>query len=147
MAENNSNLLYSAEKSVQSEHRLIILTYKGYTQNIQYKFSFVGKGVTFDTRGLNLKATNSIEDMYLENHGPSNALAIFKLVVEQTLPLNLVCIMYCAENSIDSKSYKPSDIIKSYKRLTMELNITDEEGLFLICKDSTKPKHQIDLAN
>ena len=152
LAENNLNLLYSVGKSADSEPRLIILTYKGDKNTNLFKYSVVGKGVTFDTGGLNLKPTGHIEDMYLDKHGACNALAVFKYAVEQNLPINLVCSLACAENSIDSSSYKPSDIITSYKGLTVEITNTDAEGRLCLAdavsyvQKNYQPIHIIDLA-
>jgi len=152
LAENNLNLLYSVGRSAVSEPRLIVLTYKGNKSDTNFQYSVVGKGVTFDTGGLNLKPTNYIEDMYLDKHGACNALAVFKYAVEQKLPINLVCSLACAENSIDSFSYKPSDIITSYKGLTVEITNTDAEGRLCLAdalsyvQKNYSPKHIIDLA-
>lgn len=152
LAENNLNLLYSVGKSAESEPRLIILSFKGNKNESNYQYSVVGKGVTFDTGGLNLKPTNHIEDMYLDKHGACNALAVFKYAVKQELPINLVCVLACAENSIDSNSYKPSDIISSYKGLTVEITNTDAEGRLCLAdalsyvQKNYGPNHIIDLA-
>ena len=152
LAEGGLNLLYAVGKSAASEPRLIVLTYRGDKSNSTYKYSVVGKGVTFDTGGLNLKPTNYIEDMYLDKHGACNSLSVFKYVVEQKWPINLVCSLACAENSIDSKSYKPSDIITSYKGLTVEITNTDAEGRLCLAdalsyvQKHYQPKHIIDIA-
>lgn len=152
LVENNLNLLYNVGKSAVSEPRLIVLTYDGDKNDKRYKYSIVGKGVTFDTGGLNLKPTNSIEDMFLDKHGACNSLAVFKYAVAQNLPINLVCSLACAENSIDSKSYKPSDIITSYKGYTVEITNTDAEGRLVLAdalsyvQKNYQPVHIIDLA-
>jgi leucyl aminopeptidase len=152
LVSNELNLLHAVGKSAQSEPRLIVLTYNGNLNSTDFKYAVVGKGVTFDTGGLNLKPTNYIEDMYLDKHGACNSLAVFKYVVEQKWPINLVCSLACAENSIDSKSYKPSDIITSHKGLTVEITNTDAEGRLCLAdalsyvQKQYKPKHIIDLA-
>jgi leucyl aminopeptidase len=147
----NLNLIHAVGKSAESAPRIIILKYLGGAgDNISH--AIVGKGLTFDTGGLNLKPTNYIEDMYLDKHGACNTLSVFKTVVEMELPINLVCAIGAAENSIDSLSYKPSDIIKSHKGYTVEITNTDAEGRLVLAdvlsyvQENYKPEHIIDLA-
>jgi leucyl aminopeptidase len=152
LLKNELNLLHAVGKSAQSAPRLIVLTYKGDKANKTFSHAIVGKGLTFDTGGLNLKPTNYIEDMYLDKHGACNTLAIFKNVVDMQLPINIVCAIGVAENSIDSASYKPSDIIKSHKGLTVEITNTDAEGRLVLAdvlsyvQDKYKPENIIDMA-
>ena len=111
---------------------MIILSYRGLPESKEISHAIVGKGLTFDTGGLNLKPTNSIEDMYIDKHGACNTLSVFKSVVEMNLPINIVCAIGCADNAIDSTSYKPSDIIKSHKGYTVEITNTDAEGRLVL---------------
>jgi leucyl aminopeptidase len=152
LIKNNLNLLYSVGKSAESAPRLIVLTYKGDKENKNYSHAIVGKGLTFDTGGLNLKPTNFIEDMHLDKHGACNTLSVFKNVVDMGLPINVVCAIAMAENSIDGLSYKPSDIIKSHKGYTVEITNTDAEGRLVLAdalsyvQEKYKPENIIDLA-
>ncbi len=151
LLKSNLNLIHAVGKSAESAPRIIILKYLG-GEGEKVSHAIVGKGLTFDTGGLNLKPTNYIEDMYLDKHGACNALSIFKTVVEMNLPINIVCAIGAAENSIDSNSYKPSDIIKSHKGYTVEITNTDAEGRLVLAdvlsyvQDNYKPEHVIDLA-
>jgi leucyl aminopeptidase len=120
------NLLYNVGKAANSAPRLIHLRYNNGGDG--KRFAIVGKGVTFDTGGLNLKPTNFIEDMYLDKAGACATLGLFKFIVDQQLPINISCMLALAENAIDSKSYKPSDILESKKGLTVEIGNTDAEG-------------------
>jgi len=115
LVKNKLNLLYAVGKSAESQPRMVILHYQGKPSEKSISHAIVGKGLTFDTGGLNLKPTNSIEDMYLDKHGACNALSSFKYAVDWNLPINLVCAIGLADNSIDGNSYKPSDIITSHK--------------------------------
>jgi leucyl aminopeptidase len=149
---NNLNLIHAVGKSAETEPRLIVLTYKGAGKSNPITHAIVGKGLTFDTGGLNLKPTNYIEDMYLDKHGACNALSVFKSAVDMKLPINLVCAIGVAENSIDGKSYKPSDIITSHRGITVEITNTDAEGRLVLCdvlsyiQNKYNPKNIIDLA-
>jgi leucyl aminopeptidase len=152
LLKNNLNLIHAVGKSAETEPRLIVLTYKGAGKSNPITHAIVGKGLTFDTGGLNLKPTNYIEDMYLDKHGACNALSVFKNVVDMQLPINIVCAIGVAENSIDGKSYKPSDIITSHKGITVEIGNTDAEGRLVLCdvlsyiQSKYDPKNIIDLA-
>lgn len=148
----NCNLIYAVGKAAESEPRMIILQYKGDKTSNKISHAIVGKGLTFDTGGLNLKPTNYIEDMYLDKHGACNTLSVFKTVVESGMKINLVCAIGAADNAIDAKSYKPSDIITSRKGYTVEITNTDAEGRLVLADVLTyvqqiyKPERVIDLA-
>lgn len=115
LLKNKLNLLHAVGKAAESEPRMVVLSYRGKPEEKTFSHAIVGKGLTFDTGGLNLKPTNYIEDMYLDKHGACNALASFKYAVDWKLPINLVCAIGLADNAIDGLSYKPSDIITSHK--------------------------------
>jgi leucyl aminopeptidase len=152
LLKNNLNLIHAVGKAAESEPRIIILSYKGNKNEKDFSHAIVGKGLTFDTGGLNLKPTNSIEDMYLDKHGACNALATFKYAVDWNLPINLVCAIGLADNACDGLSYKPSDIITSHKGITVEITNTDAEGRLVLVdvisyvQDNYKPKNIIDVA-
>ena len=95
--------------------------------------AFVGKGVCFDAGGLNLKKTGGIEEMWFDKGGACTVLSAFKATVELNLPINLVCALAFVENLVGSNAYHPSDIIKSYKGLTVEIGNTDAEGRLVLC--------------
>lgn len=145
------NLLYNVGKGASCPPSLVILKYTPVPDSSTYT-ALVGKGLTFDTGGLNLKPTNSIEDMYLDKSGACTALATFRWAVETSLQSNLTCTLALAENAIGSKSYKPLDIIKSLKGKTVEIGNTDAEGRLCLADALTytqlhyKPSTVIDLA-
>lgn len=128
LVEENMNLFYNVGKSSQTEPRLIILKYQGNTQSNTFTHCILGKGLTFDTGGINLKPTGYLEDMFLDKHGACNSLAVFKYLAKANIKMNIICALAVAENSIGSKSYRPSDIIKSRKGYTVEIGNTDAEG-------------------
>lgn len=152
LKEKKLNLIYSVGKSATTKPRLLILQYIGDETTTNVSHAIVGKGLTFDTGGLNLKPTNYIEDMYQDKHGACNSLSVFKAVTEMNWKINLVCVLAIAENSIDGDSYKPSDIIESYKGLTVEITNTDAEGRLVLAdalsyvQEKYKPQNIINLA-
>lgn len=114
--------------------------------------ALVGKGLTFDTGGLNLKPTGSMETMYGDKNGACAVLGALNGVMATKPKLNIVFVMGFAENSIGSKAYKPGDIINSRKGLTIEIGNTDAEGRLVLAdtltyvQDNFKPHTIIDLA-
>jgi leucyl aminopeptidase len=73
-----------------------------------------------------------METMYLDKTGACNVLAAFRGAVEMQLKINLTVTLGLAENAIGNASYKPADIIKSHKGLTVEIKNTDAEGRLVL---------------
>jgi len=111
--------------------RLIVLQYHG--ANEAKPFALVGKGVTFDTGGMNLKPTGSMEEMKYDMCGAAGVMGAFLAVVEMKLPINLVCVVPTVENMPDGGSYRPSDVLNTYAGLTVEVLNTDAEGRLILC--------------
>ena len=101
LADLGLNLLYNVGKGAICPPYLIVLKYVGNRQGGEF-LSFVGKGVTFDTGGLNIKPTGSMEEMYLDKGGACATLSAFKWAVETQYPINLICTLAIAENAIGS---------------------------------------------
>jgi len=99
--------------------------------------ALVGKGVTFDTGGLNLKPTGFMETMYVDKGGCCAVLGALHGILDLKPEKNIVFAVGLAENAIDSKSYKPGDIITSMKGLTVEIGNTDAEGRLVLADTMT----------
>ena len=146
------NLFYSVGKGATSEPRCVTVFYQGNPATKDIDIAFVGKGLTYDTGGLNLKPTGSIEDMYYDKAGACAVMGALKGALELGIKKNVVFAMGFAENAIDAKSYKPMDIIKSMKGLTVEIGNTDAEGRLVLADTFTyvqkeyKPKKLVNLA-
>jgi leucyl aminopeptidase len=125
------NLVHAVGKGATSQPTLINLTYRG-NNNDPRVYALVGKGITFDTGGLHLKPYGSMETMYLDKTGACAVLAAFRGVVEMGLKINVTATLGLAENAINNTSYKPADIIKSHKGLTVEIKNTDAEGRLVL---------------
>lgn len=82
--------------------------------------------------------------MYIDKSGACNVLAAFRGCVEMGLKVNVTATLGMAENAISEKSYKPSDIIRSHKGLTVEINNTDAEGRLVLadCLSWTQSKYR-----
>ena len=132
------NLFYNVGKAAQSEPRLIVVHYEGDPENPNdIDVALVGKGITFDTGGLDLKPPASMFDMYQDKGGACAVMGALQATLDLKLKKNVIFAMAFAENSIDSKSYKPADIITSMKGLTVEIGDTDAEGRLVLVDSFT----------
>ncbi|MFT4244615.1 MAG: M17 family metallopeptidase [Candidatus Woesearchaeota archaeon] len=140
----NMNLHYQVGKAAQIPPRMLYLVYRGDEENKSYS-TLVGKGITFDTGGLNLKPTGAIEDMKLDMGGAAATLSAFKALVEMRVKKNIILVLACAENAIDSKSYKPGDVFISRKGISVEITNTDAEGRLVLadCMDYIQDKFEV----
>lgn len=94
--------------------------------------TLVGKGVCFDTGGLNIKTAASARLMKKDMGGAANALALAMMVMDAGLNVRLRVLIPAVENSIDGDAFRPGDIIKSRKGLTVEIDNTDAEGRLIL---------------
>jgi len=115
------------------------------------RITLVGKGVTFDSGGLNIKPGNGMALMKKDMGGAAHALALARLVMQAALPVRLRLIIPAVENSISADAMRPGDILASRTGKTIEVTNTDAEGrliladaLALACED--KPDLIIDFA-
>ncbi len=114
-------------------------------------FVLVGKGITFDTGGVNLKTQGGIEEMKYDMCGAASVLGAFVAAVKMDLPINLVSIVPAVENAIDGNAYRPSDVITSMSGKTIEVGNTDAEGRLILCDALTyaqrfEPQALLDVA-
>jgi len=87
-----------------------------------------GKGVCFDTGGLNLKPGSGMLIMKKDMGGAAHVIALSRLIIEARLPIRLMVLIPAVENSVAGNSYRPGDIIPTRKGLTVEIGNTDAEG-------------------
>ena len=96
------------------------------------KVTLVGKGVTFDTGGLNIKPDAGMLLMKKDMGGAATALALARMVMEAELNVRLRVILPIVENAISAPSFRPGDVIRSRKGLTVEIGNTDAEGRLIL---------------
>ena len=96
-------------------------------------YVLVGKGITFDTGGINLKTLGGVEEMKYDMCGAASVMGAFVAAVGMQLPLNLVVIVPAVENMPDADSYRPSDVLTSMSGKTIEVGNTDAEGRLILC--------------
>src|SRR5690606_29062673 len=92
----------------------------------------VGKGVCFDTGGLNLKPTSYMALMKKDMGGSAHALALANIIMALNVPVSLRALVPTVENSISANAFRPGDIVKSRKGLTVENTNTDAEGRLIL---------------
>ncbi len=96
------------------------------------RVTLVGKGVCFDTGGLNIKPGASMGLMKKDMGGAATALGLARIIMELGLDLNLRVLIPAVENAISGPAFRPGDILPSRKGLTVEVNNTDAEGRLVL---------------
>jgi leucyl aminopeptidase len=145
------NMLCAVGQGAKVPPRLVLLTYRGNCESEEL-IALVGKGITFDSGGLNLKPTGSIEEMYLDNSGAAAVLGTLRALATLNIKHNVIGVLCLAENAISDKAYHPSAILKSYKGITVEVRNTDAEGRLVLADGLSYvqkmhgPKTIVDLA-
>lgn len=92
----------------------------------------VGKGITFDSGGLNLKPADSMRTMHTDMCGGAAVLAALQYAALQKLPLRVTALVPAAENAVSGTAMRPSDIIRHYGGRTTEIGNTDAEGRLVL---------------
>ncbi len=110
------------------------------------RLAIIGKGVTFDSGGLNIKPTTGMALMKKDMGGAAHALALAELVMAAGLPVRLHCLIPAAENAISGDAFRPGDVLTSRGGLTVEITNTDAEGRLVLADALTAASaHQPDL--
>lgn len=124
-------LLLAVGSGGRVDPALVIAEYRGDPRSDDLTM-VVGKGITFDTGGLNLKPTNFIEDMRADMGGAAAALGLIQAAASIKLKANIVAVVPTTENAIDAHSYKPGDVYRSHAGKTVEITNTDAEGRLVL---------------
>ncbi len=96
------------------------------------RLAIIGKGVTFDTGGLDIKPSSGMRMMKKDMGGAAHALALAQMVMDAKLPVRLDVFTPVVENSISGDAFRPGDVIKSRKGPTVEIDNTDAEGRLIL---------------
>jgi len=94
--------------------------------------ALVGKGVTFDSGGLDIKSATGMALMKKDMGGAAHAIALAKLVMQHNLPVRMHLLVPAVENAISGNALRPGDIVTSRKGLTVEITNTDAEGRLIL---------------
>jgi leucyl aminopeptidase len=142
----------SVGKGSENEPQFVIMNYVPENANDKTKHvGFVGKGITFDTGGLNIK-TSGMLHMKCDMGGGAAVFGAMQLIADLKLPVKVTAIVPCAENAVDAKSFVPSDVIHSYNGTSIEIIDTDAEGRLVLADGISyliknfKPEYIVDVA-
>ncbi len=115
------------------------------------RLALVGKGITFDTGGVNMKSAAGARIMKKDMGGAAHALTLAQMIMANDLPVHLHVLIAVAENSVSANAFRPGDILPSRAGLTVEIDNTDAEGRLVLgdalCKaNEDGADHIIDFA-
>lgn len=131
---------------------MLVAEWRGDPDRMGWDAAFVGKGVTFDSGGLNLKTRPVIEKMKFDMGGAAAVLGALEVAAVRHARANIVVVVPMTENAIGSNGYRPGDVIGSLAGLTIEVQNTDAEGRLILADgityaiDTYKPARVIDVA-
>lgn len=150
LIENDLNLIYTVGKGSENRPYLAKISYQG-NPHSDRNIALVGKGVTFDSGGTNLKPSGSIETMKMDMAGAATIYALAKLIRDLQLPINVHTYLPLVENTIGTTAYRPGDILMSAAGKTIEIFNTDAEGRLILADalheaTKTDPEIIIDVA-
>lgn len=131
LEELHAGALLGVNKGSANEARLITLTYEG-KSGAPYT-AIVGKGLTFDSGGYNLKPTSAMSGMKYDMCGGADALTIFELIVRRQEKVNVMAVIPATENKIGPDGYTCDDVLVSMSGKTIEITNTDAEGRLILC--------------
>ena len=97
------------------------------------RIAIVGKGVCFDSGGYDIKSAEGMRLMKKDMGGAAHAIALARLVMQRKLPVCLQMLVPAVENAIAGNAYRPGDVVRTRKGLTVEIGNTDAEGRVILC--------------
>jgi len=127
----NMGLILAVNRGSVVEPRVVVLEYRG-DPGSKKLFGLVGKGITFDSGGMNLKPSGSMETMRCDMAGAATVLCSMKTIAELKLKKNVTAVIPLTENMLSSNAYRPGDVYRSYSGKTVEIGNTDAEGRLVL---------------
>jgi len=128
LLEDNFPMIHTVGRAADRAPRLIDIAWG----DTGPKLTLVGKGVCFDTGGLNLKPGNSMGLMKKDMGGAATVLGLAHMIMATGLPVQLRVLIPAVENSVSGNAFRPGDVLTSRKGLTVEINNTDAEGRLVL---------------
>lgn len=129
LLEENYPMIHAVGRAAHEPPRLVELEWGDPSHP---RLAIVGKGITFDTGGLNIKGASGARLMKKDMGGAAHALALASMIMAARLPIRLHCLVAIAENAISAGAYRPGDILQSRAGLTVEIDNTDAEGRLVL---------------
>lgn len=142
--------LLSVSNGSRQPPKLIIMEYKGGDKD-QQPHVLVGKGITFDSGGISIKPSPTMDEMKFDMCGAASVIGAMRAIAELQPALNIVMLVPASENLPDGNATKPGDIVTSMSGQTIEVLNTDAEGRLVLCDALTyserfEPASVIDVA-
>ncbi|HVC29342.1 MAG TPA: leucyl aminopeptidase [Gammaproteobacteria bacterium] len=142
--------LLAVSRGSRQPAKLIIMEYRGGPKNARPQV-LVGKGITFDSGGISIKPSATMDEMKFDMCGAASVFGAVKAVMQLGLKINLVGVVPSSENLPDGNAVKPADIVKTMSGQTVEILNTDAEGRLVLCDALTyaqrfKPAAIVDIA-
>ena len=131
----NYPCIHAVGRASKHEPRLISLKWGDKSHP---KVSLVGKGVCFDTGGLDLKPAQFMRFMKKDMGGAAHVLGLAQLIMALELPIRLEVLVSAADNAISSDAFRPGDVLQTRAGKTVEVDNTDAEGRLVLCDALTK---------
>ena len=122
----------------RASHRAPRIIELGWGDPSHLHVAIVGKGVCFDTGGLDIKAAAGMRNMKKDMGGAAHALALAELVMARKLPLRITLLVAAVENAIGPNAYRPGEVIATRKGVSVEIDNTDAEGRVVLCDALTR---------
>lgn len=149
-AQRNMGGFLAVAKGAGEPPQFIVLEHNGDREELD-TIVLVGKGITFDTGGISIKASQGMGEMKSDMGGAAAVLGTMQAVAALGLPLRVIGIAPCTENMPDANAYRPSDVITASNGKTIEIVSTDAEGRMvladgLVYASRYHPKAVVDLA-
>ena len=124
--------ILGVSRGSSQEPRLIVLRYLPKKKAKKIDLIFVGKGITFDSGGLDIKPSEYMQEMHMDMSGAAAVLGAVLAIAKLGCPLNIVGLIPAAENMPSGQSYRPGDVLKAYSGKTIEVVNTDAEGRIIL---------------
>ena len=130
LLEHNFPTIHAVGRASHREPRLLELSWG---KSEHPRLAIVGKGVCFDTGGLNIKPGDGMRWMKKDMGGAAHAIALASLVMEAGLPVRLTLLVPAVENAIAGNAMRPGEVIATRAGITVEVDNTDAEGRLVLC--------------
>ncbi|MDO8659532.1 MAG: M17 family metallopeptidase, partial [Candidatus Parcubacteria bacterium] len=150
MAKLKMGAILAMGRGSDEESKFIIMEYFGGKKN-EKPIVLVGKGVTFDTGGINLKPSNGLLGMNMDMSGGASVIHTLVLVAKNKIKKNVIALIPSVENMVSGKSVRPGDVVRSMSGQTIEILNTDAEGRVILADALTyaqkyNPELVVDIA-
>lgn len=144
------HLHHAVGRAAEEGPCLVRVTYKGNKKSKKH-YAFVGKGITFDSGGLDLKPASGMRWMKKDMGGSAAVVGLCHWVVQTKQPINATFYLAMAENAVSANSFRPGDVITGRAGVSVEIHNTDAEGRLVLCDAlalaaESKPEFILDVA-